>query len=503
MKRFRRWPMLVVFVLVAAGLVVSARRDDDPVGAVFSDVAAPWMPAAPAPGGLSSTWFCPGVPAAPARPLDGSAGDEDDDDEEEGLDDRTAGSVTVVNPTDTAMSGTLTLLTIDDEPVAEPFSVSPFGTETFDIDERADSMYAAAIVEIVGGGGLVEQKATWPVGSNSVAESVQACANSPSDEWYFATGDTSDGSQDLLVLTNPYDHTAQVDIRLATSRGTREVTDFTVPAKSVRTVDLRDHTVDIETDVGVTIDAARGAVIAARAQLYDTPTRDGYSMVLGAPALRDQWWFVAGERADDTTVEYSVYNPGEDDVLVYANVLGFPAGDDFLPPEPFEVPDGGVVSFSLADVDNVPDGPVAAVFATNPEQPVVVERTWTREITGIRTTSVAPGGAARPDGHVPSTWYLGIGPDDPTEGVIRILNADLTPAVVTVQAITPDGIVTVDSLDEVDLPGSGLITLDLTDPQTVGNPLIVRSTSRVFVERIVPREPNSQGRVASWLIPAG
>ena len=71
----------------------------------------------------------------------------------------------------------------------------------------------------------------------------------------------------------------------------------------------------------------------------------------------------------------------------------------------------------------------------------------------------------------------------------------------TVQAVTAEGVVTVPALAEVALPRSGLITIPLTDPAVLDSQLVVRSTSRVFVERSLPREPGAQGRSASWAVP--
>jgi len=35
-----------------------------------------------------------------------------------------------------------------------------------------------------------------------------------------------------------------------------------------------------------------------------------------------------------------------------------------------------------------------------------------------------------------------------------------------------------------------------------GYPLIIRSTSRFLVERVMPREPGAQGQVSVWAFPA-
>ena len=160
----RRIPMLVLSIAAVVALVLTARTTVEPTQAVFSNVATPWMPAAPLPGGLTSTWFCPGVPAAG--------------------EDGAGGVVRVFNTGDAEMGGRLTVLTVDGRP-GEPAGATSTRTavQEFDLDALVDSPYAAAFVEIDGGGGLVEQLASNPEG-----ESVATCANGPSNEWYLATG---------------------------------------------------------------------------------------------------------------------------------------------------------------------------------------------------------------------------------------------------------------------------------------------------------------------------
>ena len=188
--------MLAVTIVAAAAVLLGAGTAIVPTDAVFSNVSAPWMPAAPLPGGLTSSWFCPGVPAAG----------------EEGR----SGTVTVFNSGDVALRGRLTVLRVEGEPVTQDIEVAPFASFNLALDTVVDSPYAAAFVEIDGGGGLVEQRAVDPAG-----ESVAACSNTSAAQWYFAAGDTLDGSVEALVLSNPHDDPAVVDISLATERGIR------------------------------------------------------------------------------------------------------------------------------------------------------------------------------------------------------------------------------------------------------------------------------------------
>jgi hypothetical protein len=451
-----------------------------PTAAVFSTVSAPWMPAAPLPGGLTSSWFCPGVPA-------------------DGADGR-SGTVTVFNSADTALHGRLTVLRLNGEPITQELEVPPFDSVSRRLDELVESRYAAAFVEVDGGGGLVEQRAT-----DAAGESVAACANASATSWFLGAGDTLDGSVEQLVVSNPHDNPAVIEVRLATERGVRvpeAYQGFAVPARSVRLIDVNAIIGD-QTRIGVSVVASRGRVVVGRSQRLDTAERRGYVMSLAAPAVRDQWWFVYGERADNVVENYYLYNPGEEDAVVTPVLLGFRQPRGMEPPEAITVPDGEVVEFRIADVAGLPaDGPHSVVFGTEPATPVVVERVLTRTIENVPTTGITLGATSRPDGYVANTWYVGLGPQAATTGALALYNNTGAESVVTLQAITPQGVRTVPGLGELRVAPGAIRYVDLTNPVTIGNQLIVRSTTQLFVERVLPREPDAQGRVAVWAVPA-
>jgi hypothetical protein len=397
------------------------------------------------------------------------------------------------------LRGRLTVLLVDGEPLTQDIEVAAFDSVPFDIDALVDSPYAAAFVEIDGGGGLVEQKATDPAG-----ESVAACANSSAASWYLAAGDTLDGSVDELVLSNPHDYPAVVDLTLATERGTRvpeQYQSFLVPARAVRTIDVNTIIGD-QSRIGVSVVASRGRVVVGRSQLLDTADRAGYVMTLAAPAVREQWWFVYGERAANVVETYYLYNPGEEDAEVTPVLLGFQQPPGMATPETIVVPDGEVVEFRMADVEGLPETFHSVVFGTEPTTPVVVERVLTRTIDTVPTTSITVGATTRPDGYVASAWHVGLGPAVGTESALAVYNNTTSAAVVDVESITPQGVQPVPGLVDVAVGPGAISYLDLTDELALDHQLIVRSTTQLFVERVLPREPDAQGRVAVWAVPA-
>jgi hypothetical protein len=184
--------------------------------------------------------------------------------------------------------------------------------------------------------------------------------------------------------------------------------------------------------------------------------------------------------------------------------LGIPLTDELVTIDPIVVPAHQVETFSVDQLEELPDGRHAMVFSTGGRQAIVVEQAFTRTIEDRPTTTVLLGAPPRlADGYVAATWSFAIGPTEATPDALVVYNVDNADATVTLQAVTTDGgIQNVPGLAAVALPASGLITLDLTDRIVLDRQLIVRSTSRVFVARLLPREPGAQGRTSSWAVPA-
>jgi hypothetical protein len=480
----RRLPLLAVSVVAAGAIVATAGDGDSPAAAVFATVRQPWMPAAVPAGDLTKTWFCPGVPATGA--------------------DGVGGAIVVANDRDQPMTARVTLFAGTDQAVEQSITIPPFDRATIDVATVITAPFVSAMVEIDGGGGVVEQRAESPAGT-SAAESVAPCTTETSAEWFTAEGFTAGGSTEQLVLTNPYDEVAIADIGFATQAGSRQPAQLQgrpIAPRSVEVIDLAEIAARDEAEVAVNVRATFGELIVGRAQVWQGEGRLGFAATLAAPALRSQWWFVNGDKGEGVTERYSLYNPTEDDVEVQPTYLGIAAGTDLI--DPIVVPARQVVTYSPDDVASLADGRHAVVFTTaDRSQSIAVEQVITRTIDDVATTSVLLGGVSRPDGDVSTTWTMAIGPSEPVEDALVVYNIDDVEAVVTVQAMVPgSGATTVPSLAAVPLPAGGLITIPLVDPAVLDRQLTVRATSRVFVERSLPREPGAEGRVGSWALPA-
>jgi hypothetical protein len=476
----RRIPMLAVTVVAALGIVAVASDDEPGVAPTFASRPQPWMPAAPTEPALTTTWFCPGVPATGAE--------------------GTAGEVVISNSTDGPLDARVTLLAEAGQAVTQAVEVPALGRSTVSPADALTAPFVGATVEVDGTGALVEQRATDPAGT-----SIAPCTTMPASNWYLAEGFTADESTEQLVLMNPFDQNVIVDVSFATDEGTREPSQlqgFPIAPRSVQVIDVDSIAARDEPQVAVQVSAQRGAtLVVGRAQLYRGAGRLGYSMTLASPVLRSQWWFANGLKGPGVTERYSIYNPGDEDVQVQPLFLGLPT-DTAVTVDPIDVPAGELVTYTSDTAAGLPDGRHGMLFDTQDSgQALVVERAITRTIDDIPTTSVLLGGLSREDGLVPNVWTLGVGPGQPTEDALIVYNTTNADATVTVQAVTPAGLVNVPGLEAVPLPAAGILPISLTDPAALDAQLVLQATAPVFVERSIPRESGAQGRTTSWAVP--
>ncbi|MGA9277226.1 DUF5719 family protein, partial [Ilumatobacter sp.] len=506
-------------VLGFIGLILVGRETPEPQTAFFADTGATWMPAVGRSGNLTGSWFCPGVPTG-----------EDD----------LGGDVVISNGGEAPMIGRYMILSDDGVAADEAFNVDSWSQTRIDVGAFSTSPYSSVVVEIEGGTGFVEQ-----IARNALGDSVAACSNDTSPTWYFADGYTASDSVETLVLTNPFDEPVVADLRFSTEESQSEpdrYRGFTVLPRSVRTIPVAELGARDEPVVSVSIEASAGRLVAGRAQEYNGGGRFGYDVSLGAPELRDNWWFADGETAEGVDETYSIYNPTDEEVEVTVFFGGLPlSATSVNENDPVVVPPLRTVVFDPSDLSGsgdgedhddaattdstpaeedgtdgeadenfvdfaepvleLPEGRHATVFSTLAQPSIVVDRVVTRSVDGSIATSVVMGAPPRPDGYVANSWTMGIGPDEATEDALVIYNIDQADSTVTVSAVGPDGPSAVPSLEEVALPSGGIITIDLVDPDILGRELIVTSTSRVFIERSLPRNHDLPGRSGSWLLP--
>ncbi len=471
-----RTPAIVVVLAAMVGLIVAGASRPVPLTPVFTSLGAPSTPFVPQLDFITSSWFCPGAPVGAGM----------------------GGEVVVANPGDTPLSGQVTAFTDTPggAPVTQSLEVAPRDTARMDVGAmQPGGTYVGALVEITGGGGFVEQRANDPLGS-----AVAPCSNAASNHWYFADGYTKDASTEDIVITNPFPDVAIVNFDLATAEGNRSpstLQGYPVPGHSVSVVHL-DGIVRDDDSVAVGVTSTRGRVVVGRAQRYAGSGRTGFTMNLGAPSLTDQAYFADGESGQGISERYSVYNGSDSDITVQAVFLGVPIDASFPNDQQRTVPAGGVVTLDTADVTGLPAGRHGVVFSTTSAGSMVVERVLNRPAgDGIATTVVL----GQPARAAVRRWSMAVASDLAVPDTLVVLNVDNQDALVTVKVLGPGGEVAVPGMENITVGKNQSVALTVGDPTALNRPLAVESSSRIYVERLLPRGADLRGRSGSFALP--
>jgi len=452
-----RWLTAVgVLALLVSGLVA-----DRAVGhgrAAATSAPGPGIPTVAPAGALSSTWYCPAGTAVPNGLADGR--------------------IVLANPGDGDLTGTLTVVPSQGQPKSQTVRVPSRARLAFRPGDMVRAPYAAAIVQLDGPTGAVEEQIRGGLG-----EGVAPCATRASERWYFAAGSTNAGDQMLLSLFNPYPGDAIVDMDFATDTGRATPADLqgvVVPGGGLTVIDVGQH-VRRRQIVSAAVTARSGRIVADKIQLQgeDNAPLKGVTLVLGDPAAASLWYFPDGVTAPGVDERYEFFNPGDQEADVQlALILDRGSAD------PFDVTVAPHDRFTL-DVNGenrIPRGVAhAGVVTSSNGAPVVVERVVTAvapssrlgftELMGSPSASTAwlfPVGAANTS---QDEWLVAY---NPGSGVSHV----------SVTALLGGRAVPVDGLGNVEIEPSQRVAVRLGDHLSRGDLVLsVSADAPVVVER--------------------
>lgn len=464
---------------VAVSLVVS-RNAEPSTGTSFSTSFRPGTPTLEVrDDAISSTWFCGGTSAL-GTSEEGDYG----------------GELIISNPTDSQVSGLVTILTSDQAPIAEVVTVESRAKLIYDVDAKVTAPFASAVVELNEPLASVEQRAVHPAGA-----AVAPCANQTSSEWFFPDGFTASSSDFRILVSNPYLSPAIVNLDVATQNGPRSPSNlqgFVVPARSLRVVNVSTSGFRDEKIAAITVRATSGRVVAAKYQHYLGTGRLGHIMALGAPSTSDQWWFADGEKGGGITENYMILNPASTPVAADIVVLGLDPAAAPVPSTTVTIPAGEVVVFDMANVAGLPDGRHGVLVSGREGGSIVVERVLTRPVENtVATTALI--GLQR--GYQSNRWVVPVSSNLSLDAALVILNTTGNPGKVTVSSVGPGGSEPVPSLTDLPIAANGILIVDLVDEILRGRSLEVVSDQLVLVERRLERTATLRGRSGSWAIP--
>ena len=362
------------------------------------------------------------------------------------------------------------------------------GDGTADLDSRRSlgvNKESNDPVELVAYGGPIAAGGVVATGEPVGGTGALLCAAVASPRWYFAAGSASLGSDERILLYNPFPDEAVVRVNFFTPEGRELRTTFEevpVPARSWESVEINEA-IRVTTAVSVAVSASRGRVVAWR-ELFAKPEElpSGLQASVGAYAPATEWYFPDGAIGPGADERISLFNPTgqQAEVSIALSTAQETIQGRRLMEIP--VPRRSTLSVSLEDSlrePNVLTGVSAIVTSLN-DVNIVAERTvWysTGDVTGVASEIGARGPETR--------WVLPPAAVKPTTDAVTVMNPGAEAVRVAVEFLrTNDAPIVPGDLQEIRLRPGARVKLPVGD-FTAGRsiPAIVTATGPVVAER--------------------
>ncbi len=439
----------------------------------------------PADGVVSAAWYCPG--GVPGDPGTVTATTDDDDDPVGPILD----VVYVTNTSDRDGAVRVTAFSAAEPPRGRRVPVGAGEVIELPVRELSNQPDAAVMVEAFTRSIVVEQLVGAP-DRDDVA--LGPCATQTSDRWYFAAGSTLRDSTQWLSLLNPYAQDAVVDIKVITNDAVRRPADlqsFVVPARTRRTIAINDAA-DRKQIVAVVVESPQGNRIVAQQTVIHRGAgrRFGVSSTIGAVAPGRRFTFSGGDARANTTRLIYVLNPGE----VSADVDILVTAPGALPTTIRVAPDS-VVTVNINKIAPIDSQFAIVVEATagfgdrpDPDRGVIVDDFDGRRVETARRTAFGVAGsvgATQPA----DEWRFGVSElDEGSQGRLQIYNPNQDSITVDVSYVRDGEIVRPDTMQGVEVAGSGWARIGIDDAIETQVGLIVELSGPGYVERFLVRE---------------
>ncbi|NIR42289.1 MAG: hypothetical protein GWN79_29355 [Actinobacteria bacterium] len=459
---------LLVLVVVAATLasaLVLDQADRDVDG-----LATPVRASVPIATGARGTWFCPGGTAPNGK---------------------AEVAVELVNPTGEPARAVVTGVRSGTgaEPLEAEVAVEAGERVTVALAEVVnDSAWMGAVVEVDSGGVVVEQTVVGPTGTDRAP-----CHTRTSTRWVVASGATraaAFGEEMFLVLMNPFQDDAVVDIAFDADVGVDTLEGAVVPARRVVAIDVTAE-VTVAARVSAILDVRAGRIAVNRMQIRGLDSGgegqgEGLTVTPAAIDTGPVWYLPTVHRAGRSDV-VSVTNPSptetaEVDLEIVAD------GDLRFDPVELTIRPGRTVQVVIDDEERLGSLGEFSVIARSLSGLPVAVMAESRRLPG---DEAVPTTAATVGSDVAATRW--IAPMEGDQSTLVILNPSAdTIATVELRVADPDGetvVATVEVaqvsravIDIADLPGERpIVVVEASAPVVVGRDLVGVSSHRMSI----------------------
>jgi len=342
-------------------------------------------------GDVQQVWLCPDTPGG------GKAG---------------TSTVSIANLSDSDMTGSVDFVPGDGEaaPEAATISVPAKSRSVVNMAEKFKGRSGGVIVSLPPGAAAVAEQV------NRTAEEPKGaaafpCATSSSVQWLFASGSTKQGRDQALILMNPSQDSAIVDLSFVTEAGEERPgkgSGVTLAPGSVQVLDVDKDLVLRRENVSTIVRTQRGRVVAA--QRLSVAGAAGFGESLGTPDAGGTWYLTGGKNGGGQSQSLSILN-ATGDPSTYTVTLDPDQNQEPVPPLlDQQIDPGGRANIDLADV-----------LAQNQAAGFEVDSTTATAVDQVRSFETGRELVAAV-GETASRWALPASGEDARQDVLEVQN---------------------------------------------------------------------------------
>ncbi|MBM3956973.1 MAG: hypothetical protein FJ313_02835 [Gemmatimonadetes bacterium] len=219
--------------------------------------------------------------------------------------------VLVQNPGNRPVRVEMTFMREGSGPVEQGFDVAPRSRFTLNLKSvpGLESAQVSTMVRAEGGDVICERAMYFDYGGN-VGGHNSVGVTEPSKRWYLAEGYTAEGYDTYVLVQNPGETAAVVDLFFLRSDGHEVKRSFELPPASRKTVRVDDVPGFEAAEVSTEVRADR-PVIAERAMYFDAQGRDGGHNSAGVPRPSQKWYLAEGYTGGSFDTYVLVMNPSD------------------------------------------------------------------------------------------------------------------------------------------------------------------------------------------------
>jgi hypothetical protein len=230
-----------------------------------------------------------------------------------------------------------------------------------------------------------------------VATGVAAAAT----KWYLAEGYTGPGFETWLLIANPGDSEAAVQVSYMKENGEVIRRDYQVAARSRFSIGVNQVEGVAGTGVSMLVESLNGAAVVAERSIYfNAEGRVGGTCAQGVTGPAAEWHFAEGYTGPGFDTWILVQNPDDRDAAIAVDLLP----EDGSAPRTVRFPVKAHSRFTMHVNDFFPDQGLSARVYSENGVPVVAERSVYFDYFGIRGGHGSSGVTAPSE-----TWYFAEG----------------------------------------------------------------------------------------------